>query len=207
MRRNEVLSAPLGPLMIVLIVLAGFGAAGCSGDDDGGGSTTSSAESDASGPRFCDVYLDYLATSTPENLAAVDDAADDADVTRLVDILDSSEDLTEVLAATLDLDELARERCQSEWTAGAQGAGNTPSAAQAFLDALVAGDPLGARNVASANAIAVFEPWEPRPVDRESGTPTVVDIDDRSFSIALDTATLAECQVETGVVVACQIAE
>ncbi len=199
---------------LAFVLLAGisvFGAA-CSGDDDAASGTPTTVEGDEDGgspePRFCDVYLDYLGDSTDENLQAVADAADDPEVRAYVDIIEGAdEDVTAVVAATLDLDDLARSQCQPEWTAGAQGAGDSAGAAQALLDALLAGDPIGARNVASLNAIAVFEPWDPLPENPEAGTPTVVDVDDRSFSLALDPATLAECQVETGVIVACQIAE
>jgi len=88
----------------------------------------------------------------------------------------------------------------------AQGGGDTAGAAQAFLDAVVAGDLIGARNVASANAIAVFEPGTPIEADPVAGTPALLEIGDRSFSMALDAATIAECQVEAGVVIACTVA-
>lgn len=180
--------------------------AACSGDDDAA-STTTSPEERETAARFCDVYLGYLSESTSENLTAVEDAADDPQVDEYVGVMESDADIIAVVAATVDLDDLARSRCQSEWTAGAQGAGNTGAAAQAFFDALVAGDPVGARNVASANAIAVFDPWEPIAPDPASGTPAIGDVDGQSFTVALDAGSLAECQVETGVVVACQIAE
>lgn len=201
---------------VALVLVASMAVVGvaCSDDDDAAsGSTTTEVDGgDGGAPeaRFCDVYLDYLGDSTPENLQAVADAADDPEVAAYVDIIDGAdqdENVTAVVAATLDLDDLARSQCQPEWTAGAQGAGDAAGAAQALLDALLAGDPIGARNVASLNAIAVFEPWEPLPESTEAGTPAIVDVDDRSFSLALDPATLAECQVETGVIVACQIAE
>ncbi len=193
------------PLLGVLCVLA-VACLACSGDDDDATTTTIDPDAEPAA-RFCDVYLDYLSESTSANLTAVEEAADDDQVSQYVGIMESDADIVAIVAATVDLDDLARVRCQREWTAGAQGAGNTGAAAQAFLDALVAGDPIGARNVASANAIAVFEPWAPNPVDPASGTPTIGDIDGQSFTIALDAASLAECQVETGVVVACQIAE
>lgn len=189
--------------LLCVLALAGLS---CSGDDDDA-TPTSTAPGGESAARFCDVYLDYLSESTSANLIAVDEAADDDQVSEYVDVMQSDADIVAIIAATVDLDDLARSRCQSEWTAGAQGAGNTGAAAQAFFDALVAGDPLGARNVASANAIAVFEPWEPISTDPAAGTPAIGDIDGRSFTIALHAASLAECQVETGVVVACQIAE
>ncbi len=189
-----------------LALLLAVGAA-CSDDDggaDGPGTTTRDQREVAA--RFCDVYLDYLSDSTSENLTAVEQATDDGQVGEYVQIMESDADIVAVVAATVDLDDLARSGCQSEWTAGAQGAGDTGAAAQAFFDALVAGDPIGARNVASANAIAVFEPWAPIAADPDAGVPTIGDIDGQSFTVALDAASLAECQVETGVVVACQIA-
>lgn len=193
------------PFFGVLCVLA-VACLACSGDDDDATTTTADPGTEPTA-RFCDVYLDYLSESTSANLTAVEDAADDDQVSEYVGIMESDADIIAIVAATVDLDDLARVRCQSEWTAGAQGAGNTGAAAQAFLDALVAGDPVGARNVASANAIAIFEPWEPIAADPASGTPAIGDIDGQSFTIALHAASLAECQVETGVVVACQIAE
>lgn len=200
-------------LLVAVLVVAGTA---CAGDDEGDAASPDDPSADdgdgttdgtPSGPRLCDAYLEYLSDSTDENLDAVAGAADDEEVSAYVDIMQSDADITAVVAATRDLDEIARSRCQTEWTAGTQGAGNTGAAAQAFLDALVAGDRAGARNVASANAIAIFEPWEPRPENAELGTPAIGDIDDRAFSIALDPATLAECRVEVGVVVACQITE
>lgn len=192
-------------LVALAVMLACWGA-GCSDGDDGASSTTTDRTSSGAGAaRFCDVYLDYLADASDEQLAAVVDAAEDPLVNEYATAIDEASDLTEVLAATLDLDDLARRRCQTEWTAGAQGAGDTPAAAQALLDALIAGDPVGARNVASANAIAVFEPWEPRPVGAD-GTPTIGGLDAGGFTLVLDEATIASCQVETGVVIACQIA-
>ncbi|WP_436795013.1 hypothetical protein [Actinospongicola halichondriae] len=194
------------PLLGTVCALSLLAGAACSGDDDAGTSTTTTAQAEGAA-RFCDVYLDYLSDSTSENLTAVGEAADDDQVRDYIAIMESDADIIAVVAATIDLDDLARSRCQREWTAGAQGAGNTGAAAQAFFDALVAGDPIGARNVASANAIAVFEPWAPIASDPASGTPAIGDIDGQSFTVAIDEATLAECQVETGVVVACQIAE
>ncbi len=194
--------------MIAVACLALGTVVGCSGDDGSSAATSSSTSADASsGPRFCDVYLDYLADSSPENLRSVDEAADDPQVHQYATVIESGPSVDELLAATLDLDDLARSRCQTEWTAGAQGAGNTGAAAQALLDALVAGDRDGARNVASANAIAVFEPWEPIPPDPEAGTPALGEVGGQSFSIVLSPSRIAECDVETGVIVACQIAE
>lgn len=195
-------------LSALVLVGALVAASACSGDDDDEGVSSTTIESDGeAAARFCDVYLDYLSDSTSENLTAVVEASDDPQVDEYVRIMESDADIIAVVAATVDLDDLARSRCQPEWIAGAQGAGNTGAAAQAFFDALVAGDPIGARNVASANAIAVFEPWEPLSADPEAGTPAIGDIDGQSFTIATAPAVLAECQVEAGVVVACQIAE
>ncbi len=195
------------PVLGIVCTLAAVAAPACSGDDDASDTTSTTGTDREVAARFCDVYLDYLSESTSENLGAAAAASDDDQVTEYVGIIESDADIVAVVAATVDLDDLARARCQSEWTAGAQGAGNTGAAAQAFFDALVAGDPIGARNVASANAIAVFEPWAPITGDPVSGTPAIGDIDGQSFTVALDAATLAECQVETGVVVACQVAE
>ena len=65
---------------------------------------------------------------------------------------------------------------------------------------------MGARNVASANAIAVFAPWEPIEPDPQLGTPALVSADEHTFTLALDADRLAECQVETGVIIACTLA-
>ena len=157
--------------------------------------------------RFCDAFLDYLGEPTPENLAVVVDSADDPEVAELADIVADDDRTGRVLAASDDLEATARERCQAEWVGGAQGAGNTGAAAQALVDALIAGDRFGARNVASANAIARFEPWEPIVPDPDLGTPQVVEVDEGSFVIVLDADTLAECQVETGVILACTVAD
>lgn len=192
--------------LLALVCALAVAGVSCSGGDDDA-ATTTTAPGSGSAARFCDVYLDYLSESTSANLTAVEDAAGDDQVTQYVEVMESDADIVAIVAATVDLDDLARARCQSEWTAGAQGAGNTGAAAQAFFDALVAGDPIGARNVASANAIAVFEPWEPVPADPVAGTPAIGDVDGQSFTVALNPASLAECQVETGVVVACQLAE
>jgi hypothetical protein len=198
-------------LALVLVALLALGAA-CSGDDDVDDATEASSSSDGGGDadrpdvRFCDAYLGYLGDPSDENLDVVVESADDEEVGAYADIMRSDADITAVVAATLDLEDLARSECQAEWTAGAQGAGNAPAAAQAFLDALLARDPIGARNVASANAIAVFEPWEQLVIDPDAGFPAIGDVDDRAFTIILDAGAIAECQVETGVVVACQIA-
>jgi hypothetical protein len=199
----------LRPLAAAVLLVA---ATACSDRSGDGSSAEAESEEDRTeredpGPRFCDVYLDYLADSTPENLTRVDEAADDTQVSEYASLIASDADLDTVLAATLDLDELARGRCQPEWTAGAQGAGSTAAAAQAFLDALVAGDPSGALNVASSNAIAVFEPWEPLTPDADAGTPTIADVGGQSFSLVLGPASVAQCEVETGVVVACQLTD
>lgn len=183
--------------LLVALVLAG-----CGDDDDTAAGNGGSADDDT--PRFCDTYLDYLADSTGPNLRVLDEAADDPEIGQYVEVIESDPSVDALLAATLDLDDAARSRCQSEWTASAQGAGNTPAAAQAFLEALVAGDRLGARNVASANAIAVFEPWEPIEADPEIGTPVLADVGGQSFSMVLGESSVAQCEVETGVVVACQ---
>ena len=197
------------PLLAVLAVLVGSAAA-C-GDDtssaDGGdaaGGDEGRDERRVPAPRFCDTYLDYLADSTPENLEAVVTAADDDQVAEYAEVIGSDADLDRVLAATLDLDDRAREQCQPEWTSGTQGAGDTASAAQAFFDALVAGDRPGAQNVAAQNAIAVFDPWEPVAADPDAGTPALADVGGQSFSVVLGPETVAQCEVETGVVVACQ---
>lgn len=196
-------------LLVFLALVTALGA--CSGDDSddaGDEDTPSSTTVDdqptgTAAPRFCDVYLDYLADSSPENLATVATATDDPQVAEYVQVIGSDAGITEILAATLDLDELARLECQPEWTGSAQGAGSTPAAAQVFYDAVVAGDRPGAANVAAANAIAVFEPWEP--IASAGATPALVEVGEQTFTIVLDDVTLAHCQVEVGVVVACQI--
>ena len=197
--------------ILTIVAAVALFVAGCGDDDNpsadvaGPSEESTSEASGAGGPRFCDAYLDYLADSTPENLRAVEEAADDPQVREYAETIRSSPGVTALLAATLDLDDLARSRCQPEWTAGAQGAGDTAAAAQAFFDALVAGDRAGARNVASANAIATFVPWEPLEPDPEVGAPALVDVGGQSFSIVLGAASLVQCEVETGVVVACQM--
>lgn len=195
-------------IVAVAAALSFLGA--CSSDDDDAAPGDETTEETAVGapsgsmpPRFCDVYLDYLAESTPENLAAVVAATDDDQVAAYAEVIGSDAGITEVLAATLDLDELARLECQPEWTGGVQGAGSTEAAAQAFYDAVVAGDRVGAANVASANAIAVFEPW--RPVPAAGDTPALVEVGELTFTIVLDADSLAHCQVEVGVVVSCQV--
>ena len=193
---------------LFLVALALLAPACGDDDSDGGGSAAPNEDDDDAprtpAPHFCDVYLDYLADSTPENLSRVEEVAEDPQVNEYAEVIRSDPDLDRVLAATLDLDDRAREQCQPEWTAGTQGAGDTASAAQAFLDAVVAGDQLGALNVASRNAIAVFEPWEPIEPDPEAGTPALADVGGSSFSLVLGPETVAQCEVETGVVVACQ---
>lgn len=198
-------------LSALLIAACLLGA--CSDDDNGdenGGDATGTTAPDGDGgasavtPHFCDAYLDYLAESTESNLAVVDEAADDPQVSEYADVISSDPGVDRLLAATLDLDDLARARCQPEWTAGAQGAGETPAAAQAFFDAVVAGDRMGAHNIASANAIAVLEPWEPVEPDPEVGSPALADVGGQSFSLVLGAADVVQCEVEAGVVVACQ---
>lgn len=198
-------------LALVLVLAGSLVAAGCSSDDDDDAAPSEPATEEDEprserGPRFCDAYLEYLAEPSPEHLATVVEAASDPEVDELAAIIGEDDRTGRVLAADSDLQTVARDRCQAEWVGAAQGGGDTAGAAQAFLDALVAGDPIGARNVASANAIAVFEPWEPIAADPEAGTPTLLEIDDRSFSMALDAATIAECAVEYGVVLACTVA-
>ncbi len=182
---------------------------GC-GDDDaeeaGDGTSEQTEERTERGPRFCDAYLAYLAEPSSEHLATVAEAAGDPGVEELAAIIGEDDRTGRVLAADEDLRTIARDRCQAEWVGAAQGGGDTSGAAQAFVDALVAGDPMGARNVAAANAIAVFEPWGPIEADAASGTPSLLEIAETSFSMALTPDTIAECQVETGVVLACTVA-
>ncbi|MFP5578617.1 MAG: hypothetical protein ACLGIZ_10325 [Acidimicrobiia bacterium] len=197
-RRHLRLATPV----LALVLLAG-----CSDDDDTAGEARTEAdERSERGPRFCDAYLDYLAEPTDDHLATVVEAAGDPEVEDLAAIVTDDPQTGRVLAADEDLRTIARDRCQAEWVGAAQGGGDTSGVAQAFLDALSAGDPIGARNVAAANAIAVFEPWEPIVPDAAAGTPSLIDIGDRSFSMALDAGTIAECQVEAGVVLACTVA-
>jgi hypothetical protein len=199
--------------LLCLAVAAGLVLAGCSDDDDDAGSAGGSpaedgtADTRSSGPRFCDAFLDYLAEPSTEQLEVVAEAADDPRVDELAAIIRDDDRTGRVLAADDDLQTLARDRCQPEWTGAAQGGGDTSGAAQAFLDALVAGDAMGARNVASANAIARFEPWEPVTPDPSAGTPALLTVGERTFTMALDAGRIAECQVEAGVVIACTVAE
>lgn len=189
-------------LLCCLLAVAGLFGACSGGDDDAGTDGEDASTDDEVAARFCDVYLDYLADSSPANLDAAVDAADDDEVRALAETIDdSASSIDRVLAATADLDELARQRCQPEWTAGAQGAGSTAAAAQAFGDAIGAGDRFGARNVASANAIAALEPWD----DSGDVEVTVVDVGEREFGLVVDDG-LVQCQVETGVVVTCTTA-
>jgi hypothetical protein len=192
--------------LLALVLLTGCSDDGEDGDAAGEAARTEPDERSERGPRFCDAYLGYLAEPTDDNLAAVVQAADDGTVDELAAIVADDPQTGRVLAADDDLRTIARDRCQAEWVGAAQGGGDTSGAAQAFLDALAAGDPIGARNVAAANAIAVFEPWEPIAPDAAAGTPSLIDIGERSFSMALDAGTIAECQVEAGVVLACTVA-
>jgi len=189
----------------LLVLFAGAVALGCSGGDDDA-STAPAGDGEAATPaRFCDEYLDYLAEPSRENLDAVVAAGDDPQVDELGAIIAEDDRTGRVLAADRDLTDLARDRCTSEWVGAAQGGGDTAGAAQAFLDALLAGDEVGARNVAAANVIAAFEPWEPLVPDAEAGTPALLTTGDRTFTLAIDAARLAECQVEGGVVIACTV--
>lgn len=208
-RHTGRLAYRLGSLAALALVAA-IAIPGC-GDGGGGDEATDSTQQEAQersdrGPRFCDAYLEYLAEPSGEHLATVVAAAVDPEVEELAAIIGEDDRTGRVLAADDDLRALARDRCHAEWVGAAQGGGDTAGAAQAFLDALVAGDAIGARNVASANAIAVFEPWAPVAADPASGTPAILDIGDRSFSLALDPGTIAECQTEAGVVIACTVA-
>lgn len=205
---------PLRPVLLAAALAAMALAAACSDDEAEPVAEGDVTEGDEEGAatteaplRFCDIYLDYLAEPTDELLEQIAEAADDPEVDELTRIIAEDDRTGRVLAADDDLERVARERCQAEWVGAAQGGGDTPGAAQAFYDALVAGDPIGARNVASANAIARFEPWSSIEADPEAGTPTLLTIDDRSFTMALDPATIAECQVEAGVVIACALVE
>jgi hypothetical protein len=194
------------------VLLAGALLLGCTGDDDDDAAPTGEEAAEdvrasTPSPRFCDVFLDYLAEPSGENLDAVTAAADDPRVDELAGIITEDDRTGRVLAADSDLQAVARERCQAEWIGAAQGGGDTAGAAQALLDALAAGDRLGAANVASANAIAAFEPWEPIEPDPVTGTPTLLTVGERTFTMALDADRIAECQVEAGVVISCTVAE
>ena len=180
--------------------------AGCSGGDgdDSAGAPDSTAGSSAPAVRFCDAYLDYIESSTDANLALVEAAGGD-EIARHAEIVRTAADTREVIAAVETLDQLARERCQAEWIGAAQGAGTTAGAAEAFFDALVNGDRIGALNIASVNAIARFEPWGVIEPDPDLGTPAIASVGDDSFTMVLDEATVAECRVDTGVVFSCQV--
>lgn len=193
---------------LLLVVLAAFVlGAGCSDDDDTSEAGSDDSERPAPAVRFCDAYLDYLAEPTPAHLDVVAESAGSEEVEELAEIIRDDDRTGRVLAADADLEGLARTRCQPEWIAGAQGAGSTPAAAQAFHDAVVAGDRFGARNVASANAIAVFEPWDEIEADEDAGTPAFRLLDDQTFVLVLGPERFAECQVETGVVIACTLVD
>lgn len=192
-------------------VLPGAVLLGCSDDDQAAPEAADGDAAQAEAPedrpaRFCDVFLEYLAEPTDENLRAVTATAGDPQVAELAQIIAEDDRTGRVIAADSDLQALARERCQAEWVGAAPGGGDTAGAAQAFLDALVAGDRIGARNVASANAIARFEPWAPIAPDTAAGTPALLTVGDRAFTMALDRQRIAECQVEAGVVIACTVA-
>lgn len=210
---RRVLAVPRRPARraAAVILAAVVVAAGCGDDDDPGEpserTSQETEERGERGPRFCDTYLEYLAEPSGEQLAVVVGAAGDPAVEQLAAIIGEDDRTGRVLAADEDLRTIARDRCQAEWIGAAQGGGDTSGAAQAFFDALVAGDAIGARNVAAANAIAIFEPWTPVQVDEASGTPSLLEIGDRSFSMALTADTIAECQVEAGVVLACTVAQ
>lgn len=179
--------------------------AACSGDDEGADAPSTTSERAA---RFCDVYLDYITDSSDANLTAVVDAAPDrAEFGALADTVRQATDTVEVFAAIETLDQRARERCQPEWIGAAQGAGTTAAAAEAFFAALVNGDRIGATNVASANAIARFEPWGVIEPDESVGSPVIAGVEADSFSMILGPATLAQCLVETGVVFSCTLLE
>ena len=195
---------PPRSLLAATAVLAGALLAGC-GDDAADDAAEEERTTTTAGPRFCDVFLDYLARPDADTLALVREAADDPQVDELAEIIAADDRTGRVLAADDDLQSLARERCQPEWVGAAQGGGDTSGAAQAFFDAIVAGDEIGARNVASANAIARFEPWEPIAPDAAEGTPSLLTIGTRTFTMALGPDRIAECQVEGGVVLACTV--
>lgn len=196
--------------LVAPALVAAFVVGGCGDDDDGGSAEDASEQTEERserGPRFCDAYLEYLAEPSAEHLDTVVEAAGDPEVEELAGIIGEDDRTGRLLAADEDLRTIARDRCQAEWIGAAQGGGDTSGAAQAFFDALVAGDEPGARNVAASNAIALFEPWTPIEADAASGTPALLEIGDRTFSMVLDAATIAECQVEAGVVLACTLAE
>lgn len=173
------------------------------GDDDGAAGDAGARGGEAG--RFCDLYLDYLAEPSADLLDALVDVADDDEVDALARIIAEDRRAGRVLAADSDLRTLARERCQAEWVGSVQGAADTAGAAQAFFDAVVAGDRAGARTVAAENAIARFAPWAPVEPDPDAGTPTVLTVDEGSFTMALAADRIAECQVESGVVIACTL--
>jgi hypothetical protein len=179
---------PRAGLLVASALLAGGLLAACDDAADGDGSAREASATTE--PRWCDAYLQHLAEPDAESLAAVRATADDPRAGE---------------ATEAELDALARERCQAEWMGAAMGGGDTAGAAQAFFDALVAGDAFGAGNVAAANAIARFEPWEPLPADPAAGTPALRDIGARSFTVALDPERTAVCAVESGVVLSCTI--
>jgi hypothetical protein len=181
---------PRAGILVASALLAGGLLAACDDGDDRDGQAAGDAASVTTEPRWCDVYLEHLAEPDPESLAAVRATADDPRAGE---------------ATEAELDALARERCQAEWMGAAMGGGDTAGAAQAFFDALVAGDAIGARNVAAANAIARFEPWEPLVADPAAATPALRDIRARSFTVVLDATRTAVCAVESGVVLSCTI--
>ncbi len=184
-------------LLAVLLVVAA-----CTGDDDDDAAPTSVPDDETAAVRFCDAFLDYLSDPTPGALATVVESGDE----RAADLAPTITGADPEAAATADagLREAARQRCQPEWTAGAQGAGSTAGAAEAFLAALVAGDRIGARNVASANAIALFDPWTP--ADDATTTPVLADVGERRFTIEVDASAVYECEVDVGVVLTCAAA-
>lgn len=211
MTRNRVrpvrADRPARRVRALLSILALALVAGACTDDGDDAEATSAAPTagegrdDDLGVEFCDAYLAYLARSGPTELAAVTAATDDDRVHDLADDIGGSA-VDRSIAATIDLDALARTACHQRWIAGTQGAGNAPAAAQALYDALVAGDRAGAANVAAANVLARFEPWTPD-ADTTDAYPTMVDVGDDGFTVITGPETLFLCLVETGVVVAC----
>jgi hypothetical protein len=155
---------------------------------------------------FCDAYLAFISAGDPEsrveplnNLYAERGPDAPADLNEVVNVLVSADyGSQDVRAEQAVLRDFVMPLCEDGYNSAVVGGESDEAAGQAFFDALVAGDKQTALTLASALAVAMFEPWEP--YDAED---TELVIQEGGFWVALSPQFSFSCTTRDGIVTGC----
>ena len=210
-----------------IVVMAIVGACG---DDDGASSPASTAspsstqsptvmeaDTSTSDPTAgtstpeCDAYLNYISAQDGAQLntalGELRSQIDDEDVDAALDTIEqSSGDLGELADARNVLRAAVEPMCTEQWSAGVVPYSDD-DLAQVFYEAVLSGDRSVAAEVAPADVLAEFEPWEPIPADDSLGSPTLTENPDGSFNMLLGSTITVYCETQEGVVTLCGFGE